>query len=135
MTADENIENPYASPATSVGLSGSATRSFQVGQEEVSTIFVKTSIWRGLKTHSTDAAGKTTPIHRGACQFEVGKRERHKVAIKVTGIAKVDAFVDGKLVEHDLFPRTRVVIVGLIGLISISIVAAIVVVMRFINVA
>ena len=126
----ENTENPYASPATTVGRLGSSTHSFQVGQEEISTIFVETSIWTGLKTHSTDAAGKPTPVHRGACRFEVGKRERHQVAIKVNGIAKVDAFVDGKLIEYDLFPGTRVVIVGLIGLISISIVATMVVAMR-----
>ena len=119
MPANESDENPYLSAATVDHRLGSARRSFQVGRDEISTILVETSLWTGLRTHSTNAAGNSTPVQRGACRFEVGERERHQVVIQVDRTARVNALVDGELVEHNLFPRSRAVIIALVFVFSV----------------
>ena len=59
------------------------------------------------------------PVHRGACRFEVGQRERHEVEIQVDRTARVNAFVDGELVKKDLFPRKRAVIIAVVLVFSV----------------
>jgi len=125
MTDNQNDENPYSPPATVHHRAGVACRSFQVGREEINTVIVETSLWTGLSTHSTDAAGNSTPVQRGPRQFEVGERERHQVEIQVDRTARVNAFVDGELVERNLFPRVRAVIFAMIALFSVSIFVAV----------
>ena len=116
---NESHENPYVSPATIGHRLEGAVRSFQVGREEINTIFVETSLWTGLRTHSTNAAGDATPVQRGPCRLEVGERERHEVVIEVDKTARVNALVDGELVECNLFPRSRAVIMVLVALFSV----------------
>lgn len=62
-------ENPYRPPATVVHHVDALRRSFQVGDEEVYIVVVETSLWGGLRTYLTDAAGNSTFVQRGPCQF------------------------------------------------------------------
>ncbi len=109
-------ENPYLPPVTFDYHSGSAGRSFQIGGDEMNTVFVEASLWTGLKTHSSNAAGKSTPVRCGPCRFELGERERHQVEIQVDRTARVSAFVDGELVERNMFPRLRATIIAIVVL-------------------
>ena len=81
-------ENPYPPPVTFDHHSSTAIRAFQIGNDEIHTVFVETSLWTGLKTYSTNSAGESTPMQRGACRFEVGDHERHQVEIQVDGLGK-----------------------------------------------
>ena len=126
------IDNPDASPSTDVdrfGIIGRARRTFRVGRDEIHTICVETSIWRGLRTHSIDAAGNSTPTRRGPYRIQLGTTEQHQIEVRVDKIGRVNAFVDGERVEYDLFPRVRVVIIALVA----ALVAAFVVVVSFIS--
>lgn len=116
MPVNEHTPHPEGNREPAVTATG---RRFQVGCDEVYTILVESSLWTGLRTHAIDAAGVSTPVHRGACRFEVGERERHEVEIQVDRTASVNAFVDGELVEKNLFPRTRAVIVALVFVFSV----------------
>ncbi len=116
MPGTEQSENPYLPPATDNDHFGSSRRSFQVGLDELSTVSVETSLWTGLKTYSTNDRGISTPVHRGACRFEVGERERHQVEIRVDGTGRVNAFVDGELIIKNLFPKMRLLILSLVAL-------------------
>jgi len=123
-----DTDNPDASPSTDVdryGIIGRARRTFRVGRDEIHTICVETSIWRGLRTHSIDAAGNSTPTRRGPYRIQLGTTEQHQIEVRVDKIGRVNAFVDGERVEYDLFPRVRVVIIALV--------AAFVVVVSFIS--
>lgn len=110
MRRAEDSQNPYEPPATINQSVGGSVRSFQVGVDEINTVFVRASFWTGIRTYSTDAAGTSGPVHRGPCQFEVGNRERHQVKIEVDDLGKANAYVDGRLVEENLFARLRTVI-------------------------
>jgi hypothetical protein len=88
-----------------------SVRRFVVGREEINIICVEASLWTGLKTNSTNAAGRSTPVRRGACRFEVGERERHQFEIQV-GVTGVNALIDGRPVEFNLFPRIHAVIIA-----------------------
>ena len=114
-------EKPYLPSATVHDRAAIARRSFDVGSDEITTIFVEASIFTGLRTHSTNSAGNSTPVRRGACRFQVGERERHEIVIQVDRTARVNALVDGKMREHNLFPRIRFVIIGLVAAFSVSV--------------
>ncbi len=120
MPSDENI---YLPPVMFDHHSGSAFRSFKVGGDEINTVFVEASLWTGLKTHSSNAARKSTPVQRGTCRFELGERERHQVEIQVDRIGRVSAFVDGKLVERNMFPLLHAVIFCLVFVFSVLVFA------------
>ena len=106
----ENRVNPYEPPVALDRRTLKNVRSFQVGVDEISTIFVQSSYWTGITTQATDAAGISGPRRRGACQFEVGERERHRVRIEIDSLARVNAYVDGELVEANLFAGLRALI-------------------------
>ena len=132
MSDNEITENPYLSPATNDHRLGNSSRSFQVGRDEIHTVCVETSLWTGLRTHSINAAGNSTPAQRGPCQFEVGERERHQVVIQVDKTGRTNALIDGELVEHNLFPRRRAVIIALIALVSVLVVVLVYLAIRLI---
>ena len=77
-------------------------------------MIVKTSLARGLKTHTVDPAGKATPIQRGPCRIQVGEREEHQVEVELDATHRVNVLVDGKLVEGNLFPRMRATIFAIV---------------------
>jgi len=100
-----------------------ARRTFQIGRDEIHTICVETSLWRGLRTHTIDAAGNSTPAQRGPCRFQLGKREQHQVEVYVDTTGRVNALVDGELVEHNMFPRVRAGIIALIAILLLVVLA------------
>ncbi|MGV7229621.1 MAG: hypothetical protein ACQ9IQ_13280 [Nitrospirales bacterium] len=113
-------EKPYLPSAKAHDRAVFARRSFDVGSDEVTTIFVEASIFTGLRTHSTNSAGNSTLVRRGACRFQVGERERHEIAIEVDRTARVNALVDGEIQGHNLFPRIRFIIIGLVAVFTFS---------------
>ncbi len=84
-------------------------------------MFVEASVGTGIRTHARDVESNLGPVHRGPCQFEVGKRERHEITIAVDGTGKVNAYVDGQLVEANLFASLRVRIFGIVAVFMIVI--------------
>ena len=77
-------------------------------------MIVETSLARGLKTHTVDAAGKATPVQRGPCRIQVGEREEHQVEVELDATHRVNVLVDGELVEGNLFPRMRATIFAIV---------------------
>ena len=114
-------EQPHLPSATVHDRASIARRSFDVAKDEITTFFVEASIFMGLRTHSFNSAGHSTPVRQGACRFQVGECEQHEIAIQVDRTAKVNALVDGEMREHNLFPRIRFVIIGLIAVFSVSV--------------
>jgi len=107
--------NPYQPPATvSASLFGSLRR-FRVGAAEPSTVLVSASLWKGVRSYEENSEGVTGPEHRGQCEFEVGEAEKYLVKIAVDGTAQVSVYVDGVLVDANLFPKLRVRIVWIVG--------------------
>ena len=121
MLGEEKPVNPYEPPTlVNDGISG-AVRSFRVGVREITTVFVEASIWTGIRTYARDVDSDLGPVHRGPCQFEVGKRERHEITIAVDGTGRVNAYVDGQLVEANLFANLRVRIFAIVAVFMIVI--------------
>ncbi|MEO8495708.1 MAG: hypothetical protein ABI614_11600, partial [Planctomycetota bacterium] len=84
------------------------------GREEIHTVIVETSLARGLKTHTVDAAGKATPVQGGPCRIQVGEREVHQVEVELDATYRVNVLVDGELVEGNLFPRMRATVFAIV---------------------
>jgi hypothetical protein len=121
MIREEKPVNPYEPPAlVNDGIVG-AVRSFRVGVEEIITVFVEASVWTGIRTYARDVESDSGPVHRGPCQFEVGTRERHEVTIEVDGTGRVNAYVDGQLVEANLFASLRLRIFSIVAVFMIVI--------------
>lgn len=108
MLREQQPINPYESPTSVKDRVSGTVRSFLVGGEETITVFVEASVWTGIRTYARDAEGVSGEVHRGTCQFEVGKGGCHEVKIEVDGVGRVNAYVDGQLVEDDLFASLRV---------------------------
>jgi hypothetical protein len=123
MPPTEESVNPYQSPATVSRRALGVVRTFQVGVAEIHTVVVEASIWKGIRTHCTNAEDTAGPIHRGPCRLEVGSRERHQVQIEVDGQGRANAYVDGKLVEANLFAdlhaRIRAVVVSIVAVVLV----------------
>ena len=115
MPDDANADNPYTPPMTGDERFGMARHTFYVGRNEIHAVCVETSIWTGLRTHTVDAAGNVTPAQRGTCRFRVGNEEQHEVEIQVDKVARINARVDGEVVEHNMFPRVRILIFAMIA--------------------
>ena len=113
MPEDTIVTNPYASPQVSTDGIVKRRRIFQVGREEIQNIIIETTLLTGLKTHTVDAAGNSTPKVRGTCRFRVGKREKHDVAIELDVLNRVNFLVNDRLIEENLFPRMRATIIVL----------------------
>jgi hypothetical protein len=107
-------DNPYTPPAVDVDLLVMRRRVIHVGREEIHRVIVETSLARGLKTHTVDAAGKATPVQRGRCRIQVGEREEHQVEVELDATHRVNVLVDGKLVEGNLFPHMRATIFAIV---------------------
>ena len=108
--------NPYEPPATvSASLFGSV-RTFRVGAAEPSTVLVSASLWKGIRSHEQNSEGVSGAVHRGQSKFEVGESEKHLIRIAVDGKAHVSVYVDGVLVDDNLFPKLLVRIVWIVGL-------------------
>ena len=121
MLREEKPVNPYEPPTSVNDRIADAVRSFRVGAQEVSTVFVEASVWTGIRTYARDEESDSGPVHRGPCQFEVGKRERHEIMIAVDGTGRVNAYVDGQLVEANLFANLRVRIFAIVAVFMIVI--------------
>ena len=67
--------NPYEPPTSVNDRIAGAVRSFRVGEEEITTVFVEASVWTGIRTYARDLESHLGPVHRGPCQFEVGERD------------------------------------------------------------
>jgi len=115
MSEDTNANNPYAPPQVDADWLVMRRRTFRIGREEIHTIIVETSLLTGLKTHTVDAAGNSTPTLRGTCRFHVGQREEHEVAVQLDDTQRVNLLVDDRLLEENLFPRMRATIFALTG--------------------
>ena len=113
MSKDTRDNNPYASPQAATDWLVKRRRTFRIGREEIHTIIVDTSLFTGLKTHTVDAAGTSSPKLRGTCRFPVGQREEHQVSVELDAMQRVNLLVDDKLIEKNLFPRMRVKIFAL----------------------
>ena len=107
--------NPYAPPAEDVDGLVMRQRVIRVGHEEMHTVIVETSLARGLKTYTVDAAGKATPVRRGPCRIQVGEREEHQVEVELDAIHRVNVLVDGELVAGNLFPRMRATVFAIVA--------------------
>ena len=121
MLGEEKPVNPYEPPTSVNDRISGAVRSFRVGEKEITTVFVEASVWTGIRTHARDVDSNLGPVHRGPCQFEVGKRERHEITIAVDGTGRVNAYVDGQLVEANLFASLRVRIFAIVAVFMIVI--------------
>jgi len=122
MLGEEKPVNPYEPPTSVNDRISGAVRSFRVGVKEITTVFVEASVWTGIRTYARDVEsdlGDLGPVHRGPCQFEVGKRERHEITIAVDGTGRVNAYVDGQLVEANLFANLRVRIFAIVAVFMI----------------
>lgn len=108
MSSDTPTVNPYQPPNPVNERVSSAVRSFKVGDKEITTVFVKASLWKGIQTYTGDVDRPADLIHRGTCQFEVGENERHDIRIDVDGNIKVNIYVDGQLIGSNLFERLRI---------------------------
>ena len=106
--------NPYAPPPVDVDSLMCRRRAIQVGQQEIHTVIVETSLVRGLQTHVVDAADNATPVQRGPCRMQVGEREVHQVEVELDAAHRVNVLVDGKRVAEDLFPRMRATIFAIV---------------------
>ncbi|GAA5508426.1 hypothetical protein [Novipirellula caenicola] len=106
--------NPYASPPIDVDSLAKRRRAIQVGNQEIHTVIVETSLLRGLQTHVVDAAGNATPVQRGTCRMQIGEREVHQVEVELDASQRVNVLVDGKRVSEDLFPRMRATIFAVV---------------------
>ena len=115
MVGEEKPVNPYEPPTSVNDRISGAVRSIQVGVNEITTVFVEASIWTGISTYARDVNSESGPVHRGPCQFQVGQREQHEIAIAVDGTGRVNAYVDGQLVEANLFARLRVRIFAIVA--------------------
>lgn len=102
--------NPYQSPASPSLKNNRNVRCFQVGVDEVYTVVVQASPWTGISTYSIDSTGVAGSVHRGPCQLEVGKTKPHQVQIAVDNTGKVNAYVDGELVQANLFAKLRILV-------------------------
>ena len=110
------LMNPYEPPATvSASLFGSV-RTFRVGAAEPSIVLVSASLWKGIRSYEQNSEGVSGVVHRGQCKFEVGESEKHLIKIAVDGKAQVSVYVDGVLVDDNLFPKLRLRIVWIVGL-------------------
>jgi len=109
-----NGPNPYQPPTSVNEQITGALSSFRVGINETITVFIEASIWTGIKTYVRDAEGNAGPVYRGSCEFEVGKVERHQITVAVDNLASVNAYVDGQLVEANIFARLRIRIFSLV---------------------
>lgn len=107
---NQTDNNPYVSPVTVEDQSNATRRSFRVGVQEVHTVVVETSLWSGLRTHTTNEVGTSTPVVRGNCEFEIGEHERHVIKVAVDGTGRMSLSVDGAVVERNMFPKRRVTI-------------------------
>ncbi|WP_442510401.1 hypothetical protein SH528x_002019 [Novipirellula sp. SH528] len=129
--------NPYEPPPLDVDWLVMRRRAIPVGREEIHTVIVQTSLSRGLKTHTVDAAGEATPIQRGPCCIQIGERERHQVEVELDAMHRVNVLVDGKLVEGDLFPRMRTtifaVVIGFILVTTVTVTLGVVLLVRFLG--
>ncbi len=121
MLGEEKPVNPYEPPSSLNDRVSAAARSFRVGVKEITTVYVVASAWTGIRTYARDVESNLGPVHRGPCQFEVGKRERHEITIAVDGTGRVNAYVDGQLVEANLFASLRVRIFAIVGVFMIVI--------------
>jgi len=119
MPDDANADNPYTPPMTGDERFGMARHTFYVGRDEIHAVCVETSIWTGLRTHTVDAAGNVTPAQRGTCRFQVGKQEHHQVEIQVDTAGRINALVDGEVVEHNMFPRVRLFVFFMIAVLML----------------
>lgn len=122
-----NGPNPYQPPTSVNEQITGARSSFQVGVNETITVFIEASIWTGIKTYARDMESNVGPVHRGSCEFEVGKVERHQIAVAVDNMARVNTYVDGQLVKANIFARLRIrifaLVVGFIFVFSVSVTA------------
>ena len=121
MLGEEKPVNPYEPPTSVNDRISGAVRSFRVGVKEITTVFVEASVWTGIRTYARDVERNLGTVHRGPCQFEVGKRERHEITMAVDGTGRVNAYVDGQLVEANLFASLRVRIFGIVAVFMIVI--------------
>ena len=121
MLGEEKAVNPYEPPTLVNDGISVAGRSFRVGVREITTVFVEASIWTGIRTYARDVDSDLGPVHRGPCQFEVGERERHEITIAVDGTGRANAYVDGQLVEANLFANLRVRIFAIVAVFMIVI--------------
>ncbi len=121
MLGEEKPVNPYEPPTPVNDRISGAVRSFRVGVKEITTVFVEASVWTGIRTYARDVKSNLGPVHRGPCQFEVGKQERHEITIAVDGTGRVNAYVDGQLVEANLFASLRVRIFAIVAVFMIVI--------------
>lgn len=115
--------NPYEPPSTVNEQLARSLRMFRVGVTEVNRVFVSASLGTGVRSYVQTSNGETGPMHRGPAEFEVGCKEKHSIRIVVDGTAKVGVYVDGLLVDDNLFASLRVRIWWLVGLFT-SVIAA-----------
>lgn len=70
-------------------------------------MIISTSLWSGVRTSVRDHDGIEGPIHRGPVELQIGDVEPHTIRVEVDGTGSVNAYIDGKLVERDLFASLR----------------------------
>ncbi len=125
MQPSDQLANPYSPPVSTSRRIAGLIRSFKVGHDKTHTVFVESSFWTGLTTHVTDQDGVAGPPHKGACRFEVGSEKPHYVQIEVDEKARVNAYVDGRLIQANMFEKMRATIFFRVGLLIVILLIAI----------
>ena len=123
--------NPYEPPATVDERLVRELQSICVGNEEPDTVFISSSLWRGVETFVQDAEGNSGPVHRGPVELKVGKDKVHTVRIAVSNRGEVNAYVDDALVGADLFAKLRIRIWHLVSVLRFIVGALTTIVMFF----
>ena len=128
--------NPYEAPVTIDTQLVGMSRSIRVGLREFNTVIISMSLWSGVRTCVRDHDGIEGSIHRGPVELKVGENETHTVRVEVDGGGSVNAYIDGKLVERDLFAslRRRILLLVTLLICLAFFVTSVLVVLTFVSV-
>ena len=97
--------NPYSPPRH--GLPLRPQRTFQIGTEHPVKLVLTSSFWTGIHCTAFDAAGESLVSHRGTGKFLIAAQEPHEVEIATDPTARIQLFIDGEMVEGNLFAHAR----------------------------
>ena len=128
--------NPYEAPVTIDTQLVGMSRSIRVGLREFNTVIISMSLWSGVRTCVRDHDGIEGSMHRGPVELKVGENETHTVRVEVDGGGSVNAYIDGKIVERDLFAslRRRILLMVTLLICFTFFVASVLVVLSFVSV-
>ena len=107
--------NPYEQPSSLNDRVSAAARSFRVGVKKIKAScmsrggrFAHDRDKKGHYVRKRDVESNLGPVAPRAMSIRVGKRRAHQITnAAVDGAGRVNAYVDGQLVEANLFASLR----------------------------